>query len=242
MTRSQISIMMLAAVLTLPLPLQAGGFRSGSYQTRDSSTSTRNVTSGMEEIRSERTYSNSINGTSQLDRLGLTLQGDGFQISRQGQQLSESNSASNLSLDASAAGLNQAELIQWSSSATGSTKNSADYDLVLETPGLGLASLINDKSQQAYAENLSGGLASRESLAGLRSAVDNQQSLLQNSSGGELLGITGTLDILVERGRQNAVFSMNESGQQRLHSVERFTGSSVFTSDRSGRGDLFAFD
>lgn len=242
MIRSKISILALGAVFTLPLPLQAGGFRSGTYQTRDNSSSTRNVTSGMEEIRSERTYSNNISGSSQLEHLGMTLQGDGFQISRQGQQLLESNSTSNLSRDSSAAGLNQAELIEWRSSVSASANSSADHGLVLETPGLGLASLINDQAQQGYAEKLSAGLASSQSVAGIRTASDNQQSLLQNSTGGQQLGVTGTLELRVERGGQNADYAMKESGQQRLHSIERFTGSSVYTSDRSGQGDLFAFD
>jgi len=80
MTRQQISTLTLALALglTSPLSAEAGGFRTGTYQTNDSSSSHRNITSGMEEIRSERTYTNTINGSSRVDHMEATHhQGDG---------------------------------------------------------------------------------------------------------------------------------------------------------------------
>jgi hypothetical protein len=75
MTRQQISTLTLALALglTSPLSAEAGGFRTGTYQTNDSSSSHRNITSGMEEIRSERTYTNTINGSSRVDHMELAL-------------------------------------------------------------------------------------------------------------------------------------------------------------------------
>ncbi|TCD57037.1 hypothetical protein CWE16_04365 [Synechococcus sp. BS55D] len=244
MFRSVISTLTLSLSLGLSLPMasDAGGFRTGTYQTKDHSSSNRSITSGMEEIRSERSYSNSLSGSSQVEHLGMTIAGDGFQWSRQGQQLIESSGSNELNQGLSAAGLSQSELMNWSSSATASSSSSVDHDLKLKLPGIGLQSLLSDQGLQAIDSTAAG----RQSLSGgaisLQSSDVGSSSSLESLNDGLQLSLNGSLDIRMERGGQNGAYTMEESGRQHLHSLERFTGSSVFSSERTGRGDLFAFD
>lgn len=242
MFRTVISIVSLTLGLSLPLPLIAGGFRTGTYQTRDRSSSNRSVTSGMEEIRSDRSYSNSLSGSTQVEHLGMTIHGDGFQFSRMGQQLIESNGSNTAGRDLSAAGLSQSELMNWSTSASASSSSSVDNDLKLKLPGIGLESLLSDQGLQSVGSSADG----RQSISGdaisLQAGEIGTSSSLDSLNDGLQGSLNGTLDIRMERGGQNGVYTMEESGRQQLHSLERFTGSSVFNSERTGRGDLFAFD
>jgi hypothetical protein len=244
MTRPQISTLTLALALGLTplLSAEAGGFRTGSYQTKDSSSSHRNITSGMEEIRSERTYTNTINGSSRIDHIGMTMQADGFAFSRQIDQLDASLGAHGLSRDRSAAGMSQSDLLQWSASSNASSGNSADHDLNLQMPGIGLESLLTEKFSQSLGTDVSGSQSFSGGAINLQASDSAASSVLERLQTGEQIGMNGSLDLRIERGGQNAVYAMQDSGSQRLHSIERFTGSSVYQSERNGRGDLFAFD
>lgn len=245
MTRTLISTLTLTLALvglTSPLAAEAGGFRTGTYETRDSTNNQRSITSGREEIRSNRSYANTINGSSRVDHIGLTLQAEDFTFSRLINQLDASFDASGLGRDLSAASMSQSDLLQWDTSSSASSSNTADHALSLQLPGIGLESLLTEDAMQTLGSAASGSQAFSGGAISLQANDTAAHSILGRLQAGEQIGLSGNLDLRIQRGGQNAMYAMQDSGSQRLHSIERFTGSSTYQAERSGRGDLFAFD
>ncbi len=199
MTRTRFSALTLVLVLVVaPSPIaSAGGFRTGTYQTKESSSSHRNVISGMEEIRSERSYANTINGTSRVDHIGLTMQADGFTFSRQINQLDASLGANGLSRDLSAAGIIQSELLQWSESTSASSGNSADHDLSLQMPGISLESLLSEQASQRLGTDVSGSQSFSGGAINLQASDSSTRSVLESLQMGEQIGLNGSLDLRI---------------------------------------------